>query len=150
MFGPYETTEICYTHIGQNTCISGHNIKWWVEASPIYDTNITEYWSTDLQGNHVTYPWDSQQVNYWSDMTVDTVAASVIDFLDKNKENIKVKFIGISNEDVIQPHVYPEMTEPYEYAPVNLSLPRTAIIFPPFSSPSSTRSHGRLRKSIPM
>jgi len=106
-----------YDDIGMDPFITNHNIKWWVTNSPSYDPNNYEYWSTDLEGNHANSAASSQQVNFWSDVTLQCIADSVIAYLDKYSGEAELNYIGICLEDFDVPRVYPEMNEPFEYAP---------------------------------
>ena len=94
-----------------------HNVKWLVTSSPIYDPNITEYWETSLTGSH--YSEDgSRQINYWSELTADTVAASVLAQLDAFDDASRPKYFNINQEDNgFISGVYPEEELPFEYAP---------------------------------
>ncbi|MBO5273264.1 MAG: hypothetical protein J6I45_01475 [Clostridia bacterium] len=103
-----------YDNIGMDPFVTSHNIKWWVVNSPSYDPDNHEYWSTDPAGNHVTSVSDSDQVNIWSDVTVQCIADSVIAFLDKYRDEAEIRYIGICLEDFIEFKVYPEMNETYE------------------------------------
>jgi hypothetical protein len=91
----------------------GHNVKWYILSSPIYDPNITEYWTTDKDGNHLT-PEESPEINYYSDLAVEAMAATLIMNIETTGTNNV--FIGIEDLMVYSP-VYPECTEPFEYAP---------------------------------
>jgi len=96
------------------TCYGvAHNVKALIKNSPIYDPNESEYWCTNPEAKHVTYE-ASPQINFFSDKAVKAVAASIIrDYKDTNE---KYAFIGI--EDTVGwGDVYPEQTEPFEYAP---------------------------------
>ncbi len=109
-------TFVSMSEIGLEPFISGHNIKWWITSSPSYDPENYEYWSTNIDGTHVA-PSASQQVNFWSDVTMQCVADSVLAFLAQNKEAADIDYVGICLEDFDVPAVYPEMEEPFEYAP---------------------------------
>jgi len=94
-----------------------HSVKWWVLYSPIYDPNINEYWETNEQGEHGNES-TSGQINFWSQLTADTVAASVIADLGKYTDETRPKYINVTQEDCLfHTGVYPEMNEPFEYAP---------------------------------
>ncbi len=113
----YETGNTGYDSIGLETFTSGHNIKWWVVNSPSYDPSCTEYWSTDVAGNHAATPEESIQVNFYSDVTMQCIADHVLYYIEKYSSVSEVNYIGICLEDFEVPYVYPEMNEPYEYAP---------------------------------
>lgn len=102
--------------IGITGIMLGHDIQEWILRSPIYDPNCTEYWNELEDG--VPVPVDDamriKQVNYWSQLTIDTVAASVIAYLDANP---LVTNVSISVEDNNDCRNYPECTLPFEYAP---------------------------------
>ncbi len=103
--------------VGLEPFISNHNMKWWLTVSPTYDAGITEYWETREDGTPLTYE-SSRQVNYWSELTADTIAASVIHQLDLYGESLGLRHVGVCMEDLgFVSGVYPEMTEPFEYAP---------------------------------
>ena len=106
-----------YDNIGLEPFITNHNIKWWIQNSPSYDPDCDEYWSTDIAGNRASSASESSQVNFWSQLTADTIADSVIAFLDKYQGEDSIQYIGICPEDFQPTSVYPEMNEPYEYAP---------------------------------
>ncbi len=97
-----------------------HSVKSILIWSPIYDPNIDEYWETEKDGTPLSST-DSLQVNYWSQLTADTVAAGVIDRLDSFTDENRPLFFNVGMEDVtgseVIPKVYPEVTEPFEYAP---------------------------------
>ncbi len=104
------------------------NVKNLVLNSPIYDPDIREYWDTDTAGNHLapsaTHAWYdtvsaglSKQINFWSQLTADTVAASVIAQLDAMDDADRPLYFNVCMEDVYSPYVAPEITEPFEYAP---------------------------------
>ncbi len=103
--------------VGLEPMVSNHNVKWWLTASPIYDPNITEYWETLPDGT----PMDSsssRQVNYWSELTADTVAASVIHQLDLYHDSLGLRHVGVCMEDLgFVNGVFPAQNEPFEYAP---------------------------------
>jgi len=106
-----------------------HSVKSLLLASPIYDPNITEYWETNKDGTPLSSA-DSLQVNYWSQLTADTIAASVIHKLDTFSDADRPLYFNVGMEDVINseiiPCVYPEMTEPFEYAPGQFVYPEDA------------------------
>jgi len=87
-----------------------------VASSPIYDPNIKEYWDTDTNGNHGSYE-SSGQVNFWSDLTADTIAANVISILDQYTPTVDIDCFGVNIEDFSGGYVYPENNQPFEYAP---------------------------------
>ncbi len=94
-----------------------HTVKSQVLRSPIYDPNNNEYWETNTDGKHYDAA-DSNQVNYWSQLTADAVAATVIAELDKYDDASRPKFINVCEEDFGWTcGVYPEQTLPFEYAP---------------------------------
>jgi len=123
--GVGQTTEAyaSLTAIGIEPFISNHNIKWWITQSPTFDPDCHEYWSTDMAGEHAVSAADSEQVNFWSDVTMQTIADHVIAFLDQHKESADIDYVGICLEDFDVPRVYPEMNEPYEYAPGQFADP---------------------------
>ncbi len=131
MASPWENTEtlVAMASVGINPFLSNHNIKWWIKNSPSYDPDNHEYWSTTPEGEHVA-PEDSKQVDFWSDVTVRCVADSVLAFLDKNKTAAGIGYIGICLEDFEPPHVYPEMTLPFEYAPGQFADPAEENFIP--------------------
>jgi hypothetical protein len=96
------------------TSLVDSSIKNLILQSPIYDPNSNEYWETDPDGNHLTYE-TSLQINIWSDLVVDTIAATILQNLDKTPA--KASYYAVNLEDCLSSMVYPECTEPYEYAP---------------------------------
>jgi len=103
--------------VGLEPIVSNHNTKWWLMNSPIYDSSVTEYWETQEDGTPMTAE-SSRQINYWSELTADTIAASVIYQLDLYGESLSLRHVGVCMEDLgFISGVYPEMTEPFEYAP---------------------------------
>jgi len=96
------------------TTLCDSSIKNLILQSPIYDPNCNEYWETDKDGNHLTYE-TSLQINIWSDLVVDTIAATILQNLDKTPA--KASYYAVNLEDCLSDMVYPECTEPYEYAP---------------------------------
>jgi len=103
-------------------------------ASPTYDPNITEYWDTDRDGNPLSPSssknWtqkvpdhESKQLNFWSQLTADTVAGGVIATLDTFSDADRPPYINVCMEDTYPPSVYPAMTEPFEYAPGQFAYP---------------------------
>ncbi|MBE6599400.1 MAG: DUF4838 domain-containing protein [Ruminococcaceae bacterium] len=97
-----------------------HNLKSLVQNSPVYDPDCDEYRNTDDEGNRLSWE-DCEQVNFFSDRTVDAVAASLIKQLDTSEDN--VVFIGI--EDYSLPgRCFPEDTMPFEYAPGKFVYPQ--------------------------
>ncbi len=101
-----------------------HNAKSWVLSSPLYDPNETEYWCTDNVGNRLTAD-TSPQINFWSDLTVDVVAAGMIAALDANY----VENVGLGTEDNGGCSVLPLSSEPFEYAPGQFVQPNDAAYF---------------------
>ncbi len=103
--------------VGLEPMVSNHNAKWWLQVSPIYDPNVTEYWETLPDGT----PMDihsSRQLNYWSELTADTVAASVIHQLDLYHDSLGLRHVGVCIEDLgFVNGVSPAQNEPFEYAP---------------------------------
>ncbi len=107
---------------------SCHNVKRLLLTSPTYDPNINEYWDTDTDGNHLT-AGQSKQVNYWSELTADTIADSVIAILGNYDDASRPKYYSVGMEDIYSACVYPEMTEPFEYAPGQFVEPTNAAYF---------------------
>lgn len=101
---------------GMRPFITCHNVKNLVLMSPLYDPNVKEYWDTNVNGVHLDYA-TSGQVNFWSDLTSDAVAASVISLLDQYSSTVDIRYIGVNVEDFSGGYVYPENTQPFEYAP---------------------------------
>jgi len=101
---------------GMRPFITCHNVKTLVLWSPLYDPNISEYWDTNQNGDHMDYN-SSGQVNFWSDLTSDAVAATVISLLDQYSPTVDIQYIGVNVEDFSGGFVYPENTQPFEYAP---------------------------------
>lgn len=101
---------------GMRPFITCHNVKYLVASSPIYDPTVREYWDTDVNGNHGSYE-SSGQVNFWSDLTADTIAANVISILDEYTPTVDIDCFGVNVEDFSGGYVYPENTLPFEYAP---------------------------------
>ncbi len=98
---------------GMEPFLWNHDLKGLVVNSPIYDPEITEYWNQYEDGTIV--PIDEvSQINFWSDLTADTVAATLIQTL---KDNPHYTNIGLGVEDNYECIQYPECTEPFEYAP---------------------------------
>ncbi len=110
------------TDIGLEPFIAHHNLKNWIRYSPSYDPNCTEYWSTTPNGTHVASAEDSENANYWSDVTVQCIADGIIAFLDRVGP-ADIDYVGVYAEDREDVQVYPEMTEPYEYAPGKFITP---------------------------
>jgi len=102
--------------VGQQSIVSGHNIKYLLIASPLYDPNESEYWETNDEGVHSTFN-SSNQVNIWSKKASDAIAASVIHSLDQAFATNPIYHVGICLEDQFMGRVYPEDTLPFEYAP---------------------------------
>ncbi len=111
-----------YPYLGDAT------VKSLLLCSPSYDPNIDEYWDTDMNGNHLqpsgSKVWyevvgaeESKQVNFWSQLTADTIGDGVIATLDGFSDADRPKYINVCMEDIYQPCVYPEQTLPFEYAP---------------------------------
>ncbi|MBE6598429.1 MAG: DUF4838 domain-containing protein [Ruminococcaceae bacterium] len=105
-----------YESIGLSPFNLGHNLRYWVLTSPIYDPECTEYWNTDEFGK--PYPYDttdaskSAQINFWSELTLETVKASVLNYLANND----TKTISVGIEDNILCTNEPWSSEPFEYA----------------------------------
>ncbi len=121
---PY--TELQYTYkpysdLGLTPFLTSENIKWWVKNSPIYDPTVTEYWNTDENGQPMTAD-TSPQVNYLSDLTADTVAASVIALLDEFAPTVKLKYVGVCVADTYNLKWLYER-EDFEYAPGQIVTP---------------------------
>ncbi len=128
---PWNSTEslVEMSAVGITPFLSNHNIKWWIQNSPSYDPDNYAYWSTTPEGEHIA-PAASRQVDIWSDLTVRCVADSVIAFLDKNKEAAGIQYVGVCLEDFEKVHVYPEMNEPFEYAPGQFVQPKDDNFIP--------------------
>jgi len=90
----------------------GHNLKRFVQDSPLYDPNCTEYWNTDFEGKPLSAQ-TSPQVNFWSDRTAEAIAANLIRIIET--DNTRYVFVGI--EDLAMGRQIPEDKEPFEYAP---------------------------------
>ncbi len=118
-----------YDAIGMSPFITNHNITWWIICSPSYDPTNNEYWSTDLEGNHVSQE-EAEQVNFWSDLLVQCIADHVLQFLDTYSSHTEINYIGINMEDMEKPTVYPEMLLPFEYAPGQFVEPGKSNYFP--------------------
>ncbi len=101
-----------FPEIGISNVNLNHNAKRWVQTSPMYDETVTEYWCTDREGNPMSGE-ESPQINFWSELTMETVAASMIASLDANY----IDNIGLGIEDNEEYHHLPESGEPFEYAP---------------------------------
>ncbi len=101
---------------GMRPFITCHNVKTLVINSPSYDPNNREYWDTNHAGAHLTYE-NSGQVNFWSDLTADTVADCVLASLDTYTPTVDIDCFGVNIEDFSSGNVYPENTLPFEYAP---------------------------------
>ncbi|MBE6598430.1 MAG: DUF4838 domain-containing protein [Ruminococcaceae bacterium] len=101
--------------VGITGIMLGHDLQEWIMSSPIYDPECTEYWNELEDG--VPVPVDEamrlKQVNIWSDLVIDTIAAGVIAHLDAND----VDNVSISVEDNDDCKNYPEIGLPFEYAP---------------------------------
>ncbi len=91
---------------------AGHNLKRFVLDSPLYDPSITEYWNTDFEGRRLG-PNTSPQVNLWSDLTAEAIAATLLNIIET--DNTRYVFVGI--EDLAMGTNLPEDKEPFEYAP---------------------------------
>ncbi len=107
---------------GMRPFITCHNVKNLVAMSPLYDPNVREYWDTNQAGEHLDYS-SSGQVNFWSDLTSDAVAASVISILDQYSPTVDIQYIGVNVEDFSGGYVYPENSQPFEYAPGQIVEP---------------------------
>ncbi len=105
--------------IGMNRLCVAHNMHALVKNSPLYDPEITEYRNTDDDGNPL--PWEeSDHVNFFSDLVVNAVAASVIEIIEKT--GVSTVFVG--NEDHQFPgRMAPHDTKPFEYAPGEFVTP---------------------------
>ncbi len=94
----------------------GHCLKYWVYNSPIYDPNCTEYWNVDEFGK--PKPNGITQINFWSEKTLDTVTAAILELLDQHPD---LKYIPLAIEDGLleKEHCYnpPFSEQPFEYAP---------------------------------
>ncbi len=111
----------------------GHTMKFWVRNSPIYDPNCTEYWNVDRAGN--PDPNGVNQINFWSEKTLDTVIAAVRELLSQHPD---LKTIPMAIEDGLleKEHCYnpPYSEQPFEYAPGQFVSPdndayRSTVIF---------------------
>ncbi len=111
----------------------GHTLKFWVRNSPIYDPDCTEYWNVDLNGNPA--PNATNNINFWSEKTLDTVIAAVRELLGQHPD---LKTIPIAVEDgfLEKEHCYnpPYSEQPFEYAPGQFVDPtdkayRSTVIF---------------------
>ncbi len=100
--------------VGMNAYRWEHNVQELVQESPLYDPNETAYWNKDADGNVVAPHPQLSQVNYWSDLIVDAVAARLIQLFDTYPE---MDNYGVGVEDNPYCPQYPEYTEPFEYAP---------------------------------
>ncbi len=96
--------------------ISGHNIKNMLLNSPIYDPNITEYWNTNSNGVRQS-AHDSIQVNFWSDLTAKTIAATLLKLIDDSQPYGGIQYVSINPEDWDFRYNLPESELPFEYAP---------------------------------
>ena len=113
-----------------------HNSKTFVMSSPLYDPNITEYWERDSNGitldpgytkaNGESAAGESLQINFWSELTADAVAATVLAKLDAASQTRLPDFFSVGPEDEPKPRVYPECTQPFEYAPGQFVQPGDA------------------------
>ncbi len=92
------------------------NVKSLILDSPLYDPNVTEYWDTNGLGEHVSAE-QSKQINFWSPLTAEVIAARVIQHLGEFSEEDRPQYYNVCMEDIYDPSVYPAMTEPFEYAP---------------------------------
>ncbi|MBQ4290709.1 MAG: DUF4838 domain-containing protein, partial [Clostridia bacterium] len=87
-------------------------VKNMLQLSPLYDPEETEYWNTDAEGNRLS-PAESPEINFWSDKTVEVIAAECVKLLEGG-----AYAVWVSEEDgVLYPRQVPEDTVPYEYAP---------------------------------
>ncbi|MBE6598630.1 MAG: DUF4838 domain-containing protein [Ruminococcaceae bacterium] len=102
--------------LGLNPIISGHNIKSLLLNSPLYDPEIEEYWNTSPTGEYGDQ-YSSRQINFWSDLCVDAIAATIMKLAEDSSESGGLQYIAINPEDFILENQYPEDTQPYEYAP---------------------------------
>ncbi len=94
-----------------------HNIKGLLTSSPTYDPNETEYWENYKDGTAMNAS-SSRQVNYWSKKTAQVIVDSVIAKLDAYSDADRPTFFTVSMEDLgFVSGVYPQMNEPFEYAP---------------------------------
>ncbi len=88
-----------------------------LHASPSFDPNETEYYETLQNGTPLTLA-STRQINYWSELTANTVADSVIAILDGYNEANRPTYITVSQTDMgWVSGVYPDQTLPFEYAP---------------------------------
>ncbi len=116
LFSRNKLNSTDYTHAiphGMSFFMWQHDLKQLVLESPIYDPTVTEYWNNTEDGAPIPLE-EPSQVNFWSELTVDTVAAALIQRLTDNPENDNV---GIGVEDNYTCTQYPESTLPFEYAP---------------------------------
>ncbi|MBE6599136.1 MAG: DUF4838 domain-containing protein [Ruminococcaceae bacterium] len=94
----------------------GHCMKFWVWNSPIYDPECTEYWNVDSFGTPI--PNEISQINFWSERTLETVTAAILELLSQHPD---LRTVPIAIEDgLLEPeHCYnpPYSEQPFEYAP---------------------------------
>jgi len=130
---PYSYSESTYLQRNKHfvtdyLALGDATVKSLLLSSPTYDPNIDEYWDTDADGNHLSPSdskvWydnvsaqESKQINFWSQLTADTVGESVIAYLDFFSDAERPHFVNVCMEDIYSPYVYPEISEPFEYAP---------------------------------
>jgi len=122
-FGEFTANEHLwsfYETIGLDPFNLGHNLKYWVLRSPLYDPECKEYWNTDQYGNpYPLYPEETNdinkyaQINFWSEKTLETVTASVLDFLATSGSNT----VSVGVEDNVLCSNAPYSEQPFEYEP---------------------------------
>ncbi len=93
----------------------GHCLKFWVRNSPLYDPDCTEYWNVDEFGSPA--PNEINQINFWSEKTLETVTAAILELLSQHPD-IKTVPIGIEDGLLEKMHCYnpPYSEQPFEYA----------------------------------
>ncbi len=110
--GVWEVTEdmlLGHDHLG-------HCLKFWVLNSPIYDPECTEYWNVDQFGEPLIN--GISQINFWSEKTLDTVTAAILELLGQHPE---LETVPLAIEDGLLEPAHcnnpPYSEQPYEYAP---------------------------------
>ncbi|MBQ4289682.1 MAG: DUF4838 domain-containing protein [Clostridia bacterium] len=105
--------------LGMKRQAVSHNLHNLVTRSPIYDPECREYWNTDEQGIFKTED-HSNQVNIFSQKTIETIAATLIRQIQDTGDN--VVFIGMQ-DSCLPGRNYPWDTQPFEYEPGKFVYP---------------------------
>ncbi len=109
--------------IGLELFKNNHNVTQLVMESPLYDPTCYEYWNTDEEGNYITDDFDNPikyQINYWSQKTVDAVAARVLQQVEADPDH---EYVAIGMNDCWYCVNKPYSDMPFEYEPGKFVYP---------------------------